>query len=74
MVFSFSYYNEMIFNSFEYSGISSSLDENCKFRGYEDIERKWDYSNWKWLWAIFRWLCSNQWLRWITFGLILIAI
>ena len=53
----------MLFNSFEYSGISCSLDgsEDYQFREYEDIERKWDYSNSKCWWAIFRWLlCSNQ--------------
>ena len=58
----------MIFNPFKYSGISYSLEgsEDDQFRGCEDIQRKWDYSNWKWWWAIFRlWLCSKQWFRWI---------
>ena len=34
--------NEMIFNSFKYSGISWSLDacEDDIFRGYEDLEKE----------------------------------
>ena len=35
----------MIFSSFKYSGISNSLDgtEHDQFRGYEVIERKWEF-------------------------------
>ena len=47
MAFRFCYNKWMIFNS-KYSGISKLLDgsEDGKFRGCQDIKRKWDYSNW----------------------------
>ena len=42
--------NETIFNPFKYYGVSNSLNgsEDGKFRGYKDIEKSWNYSNWKW--------------------------
>ena len=40
--------NEIVFNTFKYSRIINSLDwsEDDQFKGYEDIIKKWDYSNW----------------------------
>ena len=58
--------NEIIFNSFKYSGISNSLNggEDGQFRGCKDIEKRNDIIQIENDDELYRlWMCRKQWFR-----------